>query len=258
MQHIDLTAKYPPLPFGALPRLSGDQKRVAIVQSNYIPWKGYFDLINSVDEFMLLDDVQYTRRDWRNRNKIKTADGPRWLTIPVLSRGNYYQSIKDMLVDSDDWRRTHWETLRRSYGHATWFRDYADRVQDLYEQCSDPHLSLVNERFLRLMCDALGITTRLSRSTDYNLYDGKTERLVRLCEQAGATHYLSGPSARAYIEPELFERAGIALEFVDYSGYAEYEQVHPPFVHQVSALDLIFNQGPNAPEFMLSFGAGRQ
>jgi hypothetical protein len=226
---------------------------VAIVQSCYIPWKGYFDLIHAVDEFILFDDAQYTRRDWRNRNVVKTPQGPAWLTIPVKAAGNYLAPINKIEVDGDLWREKHWRTLVASYSRAPHFDDYAERLEAVYRG-GQTRLSTVNRDFLDTICDLLGIMTRLSWSMDYELVEGKTERLVHLCRQAGATFYLSGPTARGYIEPALFEAAGIEVSFFDYSGYPEYPQLFPPFKHEVSILDLLFNEGTRATSRMLTFG----
>lgn len=228
-------------------------KRVAIVQSSYIPWKGYFDLIHAVDEFILFDDAQYTRRDWRNRNQVKTREGPAWLTIPVKASGNYLAPIKDIEVDGDLWREKHWRTLVASYSRAPHFHDYAETVEALYRG-TQRRLSHVNRAFLEAICGWLGIETRLTWSMDYELVEGKTERLVHLCRQAGATSYLSGPTARGYIEPALFEVAGISLSFFDYAGYLQYPQLFPPFKHEVSVLDLLFCEGARATSRMLTFG----
>ena len=230
-------------------------KKVVIVQSNYIPWKGYFDLIHAADELILFDDVQYTRRDWRNRNLIKTREGPVWLTIPVKAAGNYLAPIKDIEVDGTRWREKHWRTLVSAYARAPHFSDLAPALEALYLDPKAPTLlSRVNRVFLEAVCGILGIHTRLSWSMDYEVVLGKTERIVSLCRQAGARTYLSGPSARGYLDPALFEAAGLELVFFDYSGYPEYPQLHPPFTHEVSILDLLFNEGPRATSRMLTFG----
>lgn len=224
-------------------------KSVAIVQSNYIPWKGYFDLIRSVDEFILFDDMQYTRRDWRNRNRIKTSNGPQWLTIPVQVKGKYYQKIKDTEVSDPNWNHRHWHAISHNYAKAPYFADYKDKFEELY-LIQDIWLSKINYHFISSICDILGIGTNITWSMDYQIDEGKTERLVSLCQQAGATHYISGPSARDYIDPTLFNMAGIELEYIDYSGYPEYEQLFPPFEHGVSVIDLLFNTGPDTLKYM--------
>ena len=228
-------------------------KRLAIVQSSYIPWKGYFDLINSVDEFVLFDDMQYTRRDWRNRNRIKTPRGPAWLSIPVSSKGQFDEAIRRIRVDDADWASRHWRTIRANYARAPHFRTWSDRLEPLYLDCRESYLSDVNRRFLSAICEMLGIRTRLSWSWEYDLEDGKTERLVSICRQAGAGVYVTGPSAAAYLDAQLFRDAGIELIYFDYAAYPEYRQLYPPFEHRVSVLDLLLNEGPDAPRYMLSF-----
>jgi hypothetical protein len=226
-------------------------KRIAILQSNYIPWKGYFDLINSVDEVVLYDDVQYTRRDWRNRNRIKTPQGIRWLTIPVQVKGRYYQRIKDTLVSGDDWRREHWDTLRHCYGRAPYFRELAEQFQELYLGSNEGFLSAINRAWLQAVCDLLGIRTCLTWSMDYRLTEeDPTQRLLEICRQAGAREYLTGPAARAYLDETAFEQAGIGLAWMAYDGYPEYPQLYPPFDHHVSVLDLLFMTGRNAPAYL--------
>jgi hypothetical protein len=227
-------------------------KTVAVVQSCYIPWKGYFDLINSVDEFILYDDMQYTRRDWRNRNRIKAKAGLQWLTIPVQVKGRYYQRIRETLIGDRQWPEKHLETLRHSYGRAPYFREYEGFFADLYARASQAYLSEVNHHFLQAICRLLGIQTTLSWSSDYVLAEGKTERLVQLCKQAGATRYLSGPSARDYLDEGLFAAEGIGVSYMDYAGYPEYRQLYPPFEHAVSIVDLIFHTGPDARRYMKS------
>jgi WbqC-like protein family len=228
-------------------------KKAAIVQSCYIPWKGYFDLINKVDEFILYDDRQYTRRDWRNRNRIKTPQGSQWLTIPVEVKGRYEQRIDETRISDPDWAALHWKTLEHNYAAAPHFEDYADTFAELYESASDPLLSVVNRSFLDAVCELLSIETRLRWSTDYEAEGTKTDRLVSLCQASGATTYLSGPRAKEYMDESLFEEAGIELEYTDYSGYREYPQLNPPFEHEVTVLDLLFNTGPDAPRYMKSF-----
>jgi hypothetical protein len=229
-------------------------KRVAIIQSNYIPWKGYFDMINMVDEFVLFDDTQYTRRDWRNRNKIKTAQGASWLTIPVEVKGKYFQAIKDTRVSENDWAEKHWRTIAHSYARAPHFKEYKDRVEAIYRSVADePHLSLINHRFLKSLCELLGIGTRLSWSMEFQAAEGQTERLLSICKQAGATTYLSGPAAKSYLDESKFLAEGVAVEWMSYDGYPSYPQLHGEFDHGVTILDLIFNTGADAPRFMRSF-----
>lgn len=226
------------------------KKAIAIVQSNYIPWKGYFDLIAAVDEFILYDDVQYTRRDWRNRNQIKTPHGVQWLTVPVKVKGKYSQSIRDTQIDGTDWAQTHWKALTQNYARAPHFREIAAWLEPTYLGESYSHLWQLNHRLIRDVCEYLRIGTALSRSFDFRLIDGQTERLVDLCRQTGATRYVSGPAAKDYLKEPLFLENGIELTWFDYSGYPEYPQLWGAFTHQVSILDLLFNCGREAPRFM--------
>jgi hypothetical protein len=227
-------------------------KTIVIVQSNYIPWRGYFDLINSADETILYDDMQYTRRDWRNRNTIKTSQGLKWLTIPVQAKGKYLQKIKDTVVADPNWASDHWRSIVHNYSGARHFSRYAKTFEDLYS--TDEHLlSQINYQFITAICRILGIKTLLSWSMSYLLSGEKTERLVNLCKQAEATEYLSGPAARAYIDEQMFADQGIRLRYIDYADYPEYQQLYPPFEPQVSIMDLIFNEGPDATKYMKSF-----
>ncbi|UOR05704.1 WbqC family protein [Hymenobacter aerilatus] len=228
-------------------------KKVAILQSNYIPWKGYFDIIHAVDEFILYDDMQYTRRDWRNRNKIVTSHGLQWLTIPV-QQYDFKQKIKDTPVISSIWQQKHWRSIQQAYAKSLFFKNYESIFQSLYEANQYTYLSEINYTFIKAICDVLGITTKISWSMEYTLAAGKTERLVKLVQDAGGTEYLSGPAAKDYLDESLFAAAGIAVRWMDYSGYPSYQQLgNQPFEHGVSVLDLLFNEGPNAPKFMKTF-----
>lgn len=234
------------------PSLSANEpgKTVAIIQSNYIPWKGYFDVINMADEFFLYDTVQYTRRDWRNRNRIKTAQGPQWLTIPV--EGSRAQRICDVQISDPRWAERHWRTLSQAYARAPCFAEYRDQIETLYRSGAERRLSAVNERFIRALCGLLAITTPIVHSADDAEHAVKTEKLLAICVEAGATEYLCGPASRDYIEEWRFAEAGIAVTYVDYSGYPEYPQLFGSFLHEVSVLDLIFNTGADARSYMKS------
>jgi hypothetical protein len=230
---------------------AGRPQRTAIVQSNYIPWKGYFDLIDHVDEFVLLDEVQYTRRDWRNRNRIKTAAGTRWLSIPVLTRGRYEQRIDATRIADPGWRRSHWSAIEQAYRSAPHFASVAAALEPLYAALDGVELlSEVNFALLRRVCDMLGIDTQVTWSTDYDTADDRSRRLLDICLATGATEYVSGPLARDYLDIAAFEAAGIAVAWFDYSGYPPYPQLHGPFEHGVSAIDLLFNTGPDSRRFL--------
>lgn len=230
-------------------------KKVAILQSNYIPWKGYFDMIAAVDEFILYDDMQYTRRDWRNRNQIKTPQGVQWLTVPVLVKGKYHQKIRETEIDGTDWAGTHWKTLQQNYRRAPCFSEIATWLEPLYLHQSYSHISQLNRAFIESVCEYLGIKTTITNSWDYTLVDGKTERLADLCAQAGAGEYISGPAAKGYIDEQAFSDIGVKLTWFDYAGYPEYPQLWGDFTHGVTILDLLFNCGKDAPRYMRYLGA---
>ncbi len=230
-------------------------KKVAILQSDYIPWKGYFDIIGSVDEFILYDDMQYTRRDWRNRNQIKTPSGMQWLTIPVETKGKFYQKILETKVTGHKWAQEHWRSIQLNYARAPHFKEYAPFIEHLYEEAEKlDYLSEINYLFLKEISAKLGIRTSITWSSDYTLAEGKTERLAALVRSAGGDYYLSGPAAKDYIEDEVFEKAGIQLAYMNYEGYPAYPQLHGEFTHNVSILDLLFMTGDDAKNYMLSTG----
>lgn len=225
-------------------------KKVVITQSNYIPWKGYFDSIKLADEFILYDDMQYTKRDWRNRNKIKTNNGLVWLTIPVEVKGKYFQKINETRISDSNWNIKHWQILKQHYAKASCFNEVKSLIEDLYVNANQELLSEVNYHFLKGVCDFMEINTPIRFSSEFTLAEGKTERLVDLCHQLKATDYYSGPAAKAYMDEELFKSGSIKVHYFDYSGYKEYEQLNPPFEHGVSILDLLFNKGKDAISFL--------
>jgi len=228
--------------------MNTSHKKVAIVQSNYIPWKGYFDMIAAVDEFILYDDVQYTKNGWRNRNKIKTPMGIEWISVPVGQ--DIARRIRDVVLPNNTWQKKHWKTLESNYSRASHFVEVATVFEPFYRQRQYSHLSALNRELIEAVCDYLGITTKISNSWDYQLIEGKTERLVDLCSQAGGTEYISGPAAKGYIDENIFNERGIKLTWFDYGGYPEYPQLWGEFTHGVTILDLMFNCGKDAQKYM--------
>lgn len=228
-------------------------KKVAILQSNYIPWKGYFDIIAQVDEFIFYDEMQYTTRDWRNRNKIKTSNGLKWLSIPVNGKGCQISGLKisEAEVTDNSWIKSHFDSIKFAYSKAPFFKEYKNFFEDLYKSCeNEKYLCKINYKFILAINELLGIKTKITYDKDYGIVDGKTERLVDLVKKAEGTEYLSGPAAKDYIVKELFDKENIKLSWADYSGYEEYSQLFPPFEHGVTILDLIFNCGKNARNYM--------
>jgi hypothetical protein len=231
-------------------------KTVVITQSNYLPWRGYFDLLRSADEVVLLESVQYTRRDWRNRNIIKTPQGTEWLTVPVETKGKYFQTIDETRIASSEWTRTHRKAIELAYRNARFYEEVAPWIFGLFEGvATEQYLSAVNERFIRAICDRLGIDVSIRRCTDIlprgTLRDLEgTERLVALAKETAATHYLSGPAAQAYLSIDRFHAEGIEVEWMDYGGYPPYPQLWGEFAARVSVVDLLLNTGAEAPRYL--------
>ena len=225
---------------------------VVILQPSYIPWRGYFDQIRRADLFVFYDDVQYDKHGWRNRNQIKTAQGKQWLTIPVHSKGvTDGIPIKEVRIDwSKPWARNHLKALTFAYKKAPYFNDYLPLLEDFFSRHDECLSDFTIETTIRLSRE-LGIaSTRFLRSSDLPGIEGaRTDRLIQILKHVGAKHYISGPSARDYIEQEKFEQAGITLEYMEYN-YPEYPQLYPPFKPYVTILDLLFMTGKNAIEYM--------
>ncbi|WP_114327640.1 WbqC family protein [Candidatus Colwellia aromaticivorans] len=224
--------------------------KVAILQSNYIPWKGYFDLMNQVDDFVIYDCVQYTKNDWRNRNQIKSKNGLQWLTIPVSVKSSS-QLINETEVANTVWIDKHMKTIAQTYAKSECYKDYADEVLATYEAAKSlTKLSDINLLFIKWINKKLGITTNIHSSTDFNLEEDRIDRLVSICEQLNANTYLSGPAAKNYLDEQRFTDKSIAIEWMEYSGYPEYPQFGTEFQHGVSVLDLLFHTGSNAANFL--------
>jgi hypothetical protein len=230
-------------------------KRVAILQSNYIPWKGYFDIIHFVDEFIWYDDVQYTKNDWRNRNKIITANGAQWLTVPCSGKGGLL--INQVELKDPKWQEKHWKTLTNAYSKAPFFSQFREFFKELYLGCRWEMLYLMNRAFVeRISHEILGIKTIFGDSTDYDVQGKKQGKLLGIIEKAGADTYLSGPAAKNYIDEDEFHRQNISLEWMDYSGYPEYPQIYGEFTHSVTILDLLFNVGDETPWYIWGWRDG--
>jgi hypothetical protein len=202
----------------------------------------------AADEFVVYDSVQYTKNDWRNRNRIPTKQGSIWLTIPVATAGLVDQSIAEAHVQDHRWAAKHWRSIEQSLGRRPYFDRYRDDWAAWYRAIADfERLHEINVYLLERIAAQLGVTTRIvSDSTYLPLVGSATDRLVSLCVKAGATHYLSGPAGLAYIDRQRFADAGIELEVIDYSHYPEYPQAGPAFDHAVTVLDVLANVGPEA------------
>lgn len=228
-------------------------KTIAILQSAYISWKRYCDLINLADEF-IFDDAQFTKGNWRNRNVFKTAQGMQWLII-LVAREKRTQRIRDTRVNDTRWARKHWSTISRSYAKAAYFEEYRETFEQLYREAGKLRfLSDTNFLFLDKINGILDISTTVRWSSQFQLVEGRTERLFDLCQQCGATRYLSGPAAKSHLDGDPARRESSEVDWMDYAGYPEYPQLHGVFQHEVTVRDLLFNTGIEAARFMKSFG----
>lgn len=224
-------------------------RRVAVLQSNYIPWKGYFDIVHDVELFVFYDDVQFTKNDWRHRNRIKAAQGAEWLSIPAGQDG--HRMVCEVELKSSAWQAKHWRSLLQNYGKCAHFARYREYFEHVYLGTVWHTLSELNQSLIRHVShEFLGIETEFADSRAYAASGNKLDRLLDLVGKTGATSYLSGPAAGDYIVPERFAERGVELLWKDYSGYPDYSQRFPPFEHGVSILDLLFNVGPEAPWYV--------
>jgi len=221
--------------------------KCAILQPSYLPWRGYFDLIQRVDTFVFYDSVQYDKHGWRNRNRIKTANGPVWLTVPVVSKGNVAEGllIKDVPIQNEKpWARKQLGTIRQAYGRAPFFDRYMPLVEEFLAEPPDLLAELTIPTTVALAKE-LGIERTFLRSSEIGIDGERTDRLIAILQKLGATRYISGPSARSYLEEDRLTEVGISIEWMEYD-YPEYEQLHPPYEQSVSILDPLFMKGPEA------------
>lgn len=234
----------------SLKRERVNEKRVVILQSNYLPWKGFFDLIRQADLLLFYDDTQYTKNDWRNRNLIKTPRGRDWITIPC-GPSHLHRRIDEVQPVHSRWQRSHWDQLYQNYRRAPHFADYRPFFEDFYLRRTWTNLSELNQYLiLNIAREFLGIRTPFMQASELGVGGAKEERLVGLLKKVGATSYLSGPTGKDFLRPGPFLDAGIQLEWMDYSAYRPYRQLYPPFIHEVSIVDLLFNEGNDAWQYL--------
>jgi len=229
--------------------------KCVILQPSYIPWRGYFEQIFKADLFIYYDDVQYDKNGWRNRNIIKTKQGLRWLTIPVHTKGviEKKKSIKEIEISWDKpWNEHHWRGIQYAYSKSPFFSEYRDFFFNMYQE-KPTYLSDFTIQTTIDIARLMGIThTIFLRSSELKGITGeKSDRLISILHNVGAHHYISGPSAKDYIDTEKFKKAKITLEFMVYD-YPEYNQLYPPYQAQVSIIDLIFMQGPQSLNFIIN------
>ena len=229
------------------------KKKIAILQSNYIPWIGYFDIINSVDDFVIYDSVQYTKNDWRNRNQIKTANGPIWLTIPIATSKSSTQSIREAKISDSNWTKKHWKSIELGMVRSPHFEKFRDDWFSWYQIASElDRLHDVNILFLNGICEQFGISTKLVFDSDIS-YSGKTpsEKLVSICISLNADIYLTGPAGLNYLNKEVFTEKGIGIEVMQYQHYKSYNQLYGGYIQNVTALNLLANVGADSYSHLL-------
>jgi hypothetical protein len=225
---------------------------VVILQPSYIPWRGYFDQIRRADLFIFYDDVQYDKHGWRNRNQIKSAQGKQWLTIPVHSKGvTEGIPIKDVRIDwSKPWTRNHLKALTFSYNKSPHFVEYVPWLESVFSRRDDFLADFTIWLTIEITRKLGFMHPQFMRSSEIPGIDGqKTERLIQILKHVGAKHYISGPSARDYIENDKFDAAGITLEYMEYN-YPDYPQLYPPFDPYVTIMDLLFMTGNSAAGYI--------
>ena len=225
--------------------------KLVILQSNYIPWKGYFDIIHDADIFLFYDEVQFTTRDWRNRNKVYAKQGlSHWLTVPCGSDTN--RRINEVKISNNIcWTMDHWNAIVNAYAKAPHFHEYKSFFEHIYFDLKWEYLSDLNQFLIKhISAEFLGINTKFSSSSDYNSTGKASDKILSLCKAVGCEQYISGPAAKSYLDESSFSDAGINVVWKDYSGYPEYQQAREPFEHAVSIVDLLMNTGKDAPYYI--------
>lgn len=219
--------------------------RVVVLQPGYLPWLGFFDQFHRSDAFVVYDDVQFDRRGWRHRNRIKGPTGVQWLTVPVLKKGHYTQLIRDTRIDvSYGWQRKHLGSLRASYVRAPYFDRYYPEIERTLQR-NWIFLIDLDLAMIELLLKWLGLQRPMHFASEIGGAGRSTQRLYEICAALGATAYLSGDAARAYLEEALFAAHGMRVEYQCYA-HPFYRQLFGSFVSHLSAIDLVFNHGPDS------------
>lgn len=227
--------------------------KIAIHQPNYLPWLGFFYKMAKSDVFVFLDNVQYPRRSFVNRVKIKTPKGEQWLTIPVKVKGKYYQKIRETeILNEKNWQKEHIKALELNYRKAKYF-DYLFPDLKKNIEKDGQMLSIFNIELIKLLRDKLEIKAELKIASDYNISGKSTDLLINLCKEFKGDTYLSGVGGSNYQDEEKFKATGIKLEYSNFS-HPVYSQMWGDFIPSLSVIDLIFNCGPGSREIILSEG----
>jgi hypothetical protein len=224
--------------------------KVAVHQPQYIPWLGYFHKMASSDLFVLLDTVQYKKREFQNRNRIKTPAGPLWLTIPVLTKGSYLQKISEVRIDHQErWAEKHRHGLERNYSHEPYYKKYRNFLEEIYGRKWESLLE-VNMATIKYLGRALNLATPIMLESTLGTTQTRTGRIIEICQKVKADIYLSGQGAKDYLDENLLAQNGITLEYQEFV-HPVYPQLYGPFIPYLSVLDLIFNCGPDSRKILL-------
>lgn len=228
-------------------------RKVAMLQPNYIPWKGVFDIIQRVDVFVFYDDVQYTTRDWRNRNKIKTPQGDQWLTVPVLQ--DREQLICEAQIDlTKNWQTKHYKAIESAYAKAPYYSDYRFLLEEIYLKQEWKKISELDIFSTQLIAKTLGLQPQWAIASELKKSGSKDgEKIIEICKELDCNQMLNGPSSKAFMDEKKFQDNHIQLSYMEYS-YPEYSQMYPPFSHQVTVLDVLFHCGPEAKKYIFKDG----
>lgn len=228
-------------------------KRVVILQPSYIPWLGYFDQMKKADAFVFYDDVQYTRRDWRNRNRIKASDGIAiYLTAPVKNKGNYFAPINEIQFADESFREKHVQIIKTHYKNAKAYDSHFPTLKEILAFETPSLADYTTETTMRI-AQMIGITnTQFFRSSSFHVqWQNSTDHLIQICKHLNASHYLTGASARAYLDEQAFGYAGIKLEYQDYA-HPVYTQLHGTFIPYLSIVDFLLNEGDATKNILLN------
>ena len=226
------------------------KNKVIITQSNYIPWKGYFSVMKDATHFVVYDDMQYTKRDWRNRNILITPQGPKWLSIPINVKGKFHQKINEAKISDKDWAKKHWNFIEANYRKAPYFSYYKKEFSELYNQQESNFLTDINLSFIKKINELLNIEIEIIDSREFELKGDKTEKLLNICLDLEAGEYFTGPAAKDYFNEEIFNEKNIKVTYNSHDSYPQYKQMWSGFNHHVSVLDTLFNVGPDIQTFI--------
>jgi hypothetical protein len=223
---------------------------ISVHQPQYIPWLGYFDKIARSDSFVFLDNVQYKEREFQNRNKIRTKDGSIWLTVPVISKGEGRQNIRDVVIDNEiAWQRKHLGSLRSAYSKAAFFDKYYQYFETILAK-DWGNLNDLNIEIIKFVLNELSISTPITFESELKIETMSSQSIVDICKKLGADTYLSGSGGKDYLDEGLFARGNIRLLYQDFK-HPEYKQCYQPFMPFMSIIDLLFNYGKDAREILL-------